>query len=239
MVVFPESVADAIVCATAMHRVVTALDPDDPAQLRIGISTGEVAEADGDFQGMPIVEAARLEAAAEPGQTLTTAVVRALVGTRARLAVPRCRRAHAQGASCAARRLRSHRRRCAAARAGGRRGPRSPPSAHAPSSDGGDGRDRPGNARRRARRSPLWARRCGRRPRPCRCHVSVGVHAARGVEGVSGRRRRHRPRGDVQRPRGAAGPVTSRRPAGAVARHPRTGAHARHRRRPHHRRVRM
>jgi class 3 adenylate cyclase/pimeloyl-ACP methyl ester carboxylesterase len=82
MVAFPESVADAIVCATAMHRVVAALDPDDPARLRIGIGTGEVAESDGDFQGMPIVEAARLEAAAEPGQTLTTAVVRALVGTR-------------------------------------------------------------------------------------------------------------------------------------------------------------
>ena len=82
MVVFPDSVADAIVCATAMHRVVMALDPDDPAWLRIGVSTGELAEADGDFQGMPIVEAARLEAAADPGQTLTTAVVRALVGTR-------------------------------------------------------------------------------------------------------------------------------------------------------------
>ena len=82
MVVFPDSVADALVCATAMHRVMAALDPEDPARLRIGISTGELAETDGDFQGMPIVEAARLEAAAEPGQTLTTAVVRALVGTR-------------------------------------------------------------------------------------------------------------------------------------------------------------
>ncbi len=82
MVVFPDSVADAIVCATAMHRVLAALDPEDPARLRIGISTGELAENDGDYQGMPIVEAARLEAAAAPGQTLTTAVVRALVGTR-------------------------------------------------------------------------------------------------------------------------------------------------------------
>ena len=46
------------------------------------ISTGEVAEDRGDFSGMPIVEAARLEAAAEPGKTLANSVVRTLVGTR-------------------------------------------------------------------------------------------------------------------------------------------------------------
>ena len=38
---------------------------------------------DGDnFSGMPIVEAARLQSAAVPGQTLASHVVRALVGTR-------------------------------------------------------------------------------------------------------------------------------------------------------------
>jgi class 3 adenylate cyclase/pimeloyl-ACP methyl ester carboxylesterase len=82
MVVFPRSVADAVVCAGAMHRCVAELDPHDPPLLRVGISTGEVAEDGDDFSGMPIVEAARLEAAAEPGKTLANAVVRTLVGTR-------------------------------------------------------------------------------------------------------------------------------------------------------------
>ncbi|MGZ4675708.1 MAG: alpha/beta hydrolase [Acidimicrobiia bacterium] len=82
MVVFPESVADAVACSTQMHDRVAALDPEDPARLRIGISTGEVAEDGDNYSGMPIVEAARLEAAATPGQTLANAVVRTLVGTR-------------------------------------------------------------------------------------------------------------------------------------------------------------
>jgi class 3 adenylate cyclase len=82
MVVFPASVADAIACATTMHRAVAELDPDDPPRLRIGISCGEVAQDGNDYAGMPIVEAARLEAAATPGRTLANAVVRSLVGTR-------------------------------------------------------------------------------------------------------------------------------------------------------------
>ncbi len=82
MVVFPDSVADAIACATTMHRACAELDPHDPPQLRIGISSGEVADHGDDFSGMPIVEAARLEAAATPGQTLASSVVRTLVGTR-------------------------------------------------------------------------------------------------------------------------------------------------------------
>jgi len=82
MVVFRESVADSIECATEMHRAVRDLDADDPPRLRIGVSTGEVAQDGTDYSGMPIVEAARLEAAAAPGQTLANAVVRALVGNR-------------------------------------------------------------------------------------------------------------------------------------------------------------
>lgn len=82
MVAFAESAADAVACSTAMHRAVAVLDPQDPPQLRIGISSGEVAHDGNDFSGMPIVEAARLEATAAPGQTLANAVVRTLVGTR-------------------------------------------------------------------------------------------------------------------------------------------------------------
>ena len=59
-----------------------ALDPDDPPQLRIGISSGEVARKGNDWSGTPVVEAARLQAAAQPGQTLASHVVRSLVGTR-------------------------------------------------------------------------------------------------------------------------------------------------------------
>ncbi|MGO9874589.1 MAG: adenylate/guanylate cyclase domain-containing protein [Acidimicrobiia bacterium] len=69
MIVFPDSVADAVACATTMHRAAAVLDPRDPPQLRIGISTGEVAQEGDGYSGMPIVEAARLEAAASPGQT--------------------------------------------------------------------------------------------------------------------------------------------------------------------------
>jgi class 3 adenylate cyclase/pimeloyl-ACP methyl ester carboxylesterase len=82
MIVFPESAADAVACATTMHRAAAVLDPLDPPQLRIGISSGEVAQDGDGYSGMPIVEAARLEAAASPGQTLANAVVRTLVGTR-------------------------------------------------------------------------------------------------------------------------------------------------------------
>jgi class 3 adenylate cyclase/pimeloyl-ACP methyl ester carboxylesterase len=82
MVVFPESVADAIACATTMHRAAAALDPRDPPLLRIGISSGEVAQDGDGYSGMPIVEAARLEAAAAPGQTLAHSIIRTLVGTR-------------------------------------------------------------------------------------------------------------------------------------------------------------
>jgi class 3 adenylate cyclase/pimeloyl-ACP methyl ester carboxylesterase len=81
MVVFP-SAADAVTCAIDMHRTMVPLDLDDPPKLRIGISCGEVAVDDSDYSGMPIVEAARLEALAQPGQTLANAIVRSLVGTR-------------------------------------------------------------------------------------------------------------------------------------------------------------
>jgi class 3 adenylate cyclase len=82
MVVFTESAADAISCAMDMHRQAAALDTDDPALLRVGISCGEVAQDGDNYSGMPIVEAARLESAAAPGQTLANAVVRTLVGNR-------------------------------------------------------------------------------------------------------------------------------------------------------------
>jgi len=82
MIVFTESAADAISCAMEMHREAAALDASDPPLLRAGISCGEVAQDGENYSGMPIVEAARLQSAAAPGQTLANAVVRTLVGNR-------------------------------------------------------------------------------------------------------------------------------------------------------------
>jgi class 3 adenylate cyclase len=81
MAVFARSAADAVSCATELHTVVAELDPIPP-KLRIGISSGEVAVDGGEYHGMPIVEAARLESKAEAGQTLASAVVKTLVGSR-------------------------------------------------------------------------------------------------------------------------------------------------------------
>jgi class 3 adenylate cyclase/pimeloyl-ACP methyl ester carboxylesterase len=81
-VVFPDSAVDAVTCAVLMHQRVDALDADDPARIRIGVSAGELVEEDDDWHGTPVVEAARLCALAAPGATLVTDVVRALVGSR-------------------------------------------------------------------------------------------------------------------------------------------------------------
>ena len=50
--------------------------------LRVGLATGDVAFEDDDVFGTPVVEAARLVAAARPGQILATALVRGMAGGR-------------------------------------------------------------------------------------------------------------------------------------------------------------
>ncbi|HTL83571.1 MAG TPA: adenylate/guanylate cyclase domain-containing protein, partial [Acidimicrobiia bacterium] len=82
MVVFRDSALDTVTCAARMHDVVEALDVTPPAHLRIGISAGEAALDSGDWFGTPVIEAARLCDRADPGQTLTSDVVRVLLGTR-------------------------------------------------------------------------------------------------------------------------------------------------------------
>jgi pimeloyl-ACP methyl ester carboxylesterase len=82
MVVFRESAVSAVTCAATMHDKVEALDAEPPAFLRIGVSAGEVSAELDDYFGTPVIEAARLCAAAEPGQTLVSDVVRVLVGSR-------------------------------------------------------------------------------------------------------------------------------------------------------------
>jgi len=54
-----------------------------PLRVRMGITVGEAVEEDGDYFGDPVVEAARLCAAAEGGQILASEIVRGLVGRHA------------------------------------------------------------------------------------------------------------------------------------------------------------
>jgi class 3 adenylate cyclase/DNA-binding SARP family transcriptional activator len=54
-----------------------------PLAVRVGLALGEVSVEDGDVFGTPVVEAARLAAAARPGQILATSLVRAVAGSRA------------------------------------------------------------------------------------------------------------------------------------------------------------
>jgi class 3 adenylate cyclase/tetratricopeptide (TPR) repeat protein len=79
------SAADAVSCGVAMQQsvcVVSRERGDATVEMRVGLSAGEAAEEEGDWHGTPVVEAARLCAAATAGQVLVADVVRALVGSR-------------------------------------------------------------------------------------------------------------------------------------------------------------
>jgi class 3 adenylate cyclase len=71
------SVADAVRCAVAMqqatHRQARRAGVV-PVAIRVGLSVGDVTFEDGDVFGAPVVEAARLVAAAGPDEILTTQV---------------------------------------------------------------------------------------------------------------------------------------------------------------------
>jgi class 3 adenylate cyclase len=54
----------------------------EPLQIRIGVSLGDADVEDGDYFGVPVVEAARLCAHAAGGEILVADVVRTLTGTR-------------------------------------------------------------------------------------------------------------------------------------------------------------
>ncbi|MEP6658845.1 MAG: AAA family ATPase [Acidimicrobiales bacterium] len=85
LVLFSNSVGDAIGCGIAMQRGIARLDHESPLlglAIRVGVSVGEAATEEGDWYGTPVVEAARLCAAARNGQILVTDLARQLVGTR-------------------------------------------------------------------------------------------------------------------------------------------------------------
>ena len=76
--------ADAVGTAAEIQRLVSRRNEGSEVALgvRIGISAGDVTERAGDYHGAPVVEAARLCAAAAAGQILASTTVRSLVGSR-------------------------------------------------------------------------------------------------------------------------------------------------------------
>lgn len=79
------SASDAVAAGVAMQRAVDAASRSgqhDAVVVRVGISAGDATSEDGDWFGAPVVEGARLCAAAAPGQILVSEVVRLLAGSR-------------------------------------------------------------------------------------------------------------------------------------------------------------
>ena len=73
--------SDATAAAIALHQQVASSSPE--IQLRVGVAAGDVTWEGDDCFGMPVVIAARLESACEPGGILVSAIVRLLAGDRA------------------------------------------------------------------------------------------------------------------------------------------------------------
>jgi class 3 adenylate cyclase/SAM-dependent methyltransferase len=78
-----DSVVDAVNCAVAMQqRSFLVLAAGRPVAIRIGLAMGEALLDQGDWFGTPVVEAARLCAAAGAGESWTTALVQMLAGSQ-------------------------------------------------------------------------------------------------------------------------------------------------------------
>jgi len=75
----------AVSCAVAIQQGIERHNrrATQPLEVRIGISTGEATEEDGDFFGDAVVEASRLCAAARGHQILTTELVKMMLGRNA------------------------------------------------------------------------------------------------------------------------------------------------------------
>jgi SAM-dependent methyltransferase len=83
MAVF-DSAIDGVDCAVAMQRRAEFVQAEGrPVQIRIGVAMGEALADQGDWFGTPVVEAARLCAAAPAGDAWTTSLVHALAGPQA------------------------------------------------------------------------------------------------------------------------------------------------------------
>ena len=85
MVVF-DGVTSGLDAAVAMQQALAARPADaELLSIRVGIALGEAEHEDGDYFGLPVVEAARLCAKAEGGEILTTEFVRMLARSRSPL----------------------------------------------------------------------------------------------------------------------------------------------------------
>ena len=75
----------ALACGVAIQQAIERHNrrTTTPLAIRIGMSTGEATEADGDYYGDAVVEAARLCAEASGGQILISDLLRLLVGRHA------------------------------------------------------------------------------------------------------------------------------------------------------------
>lgn len=83
MAVF-RSVINAVDCAIAMQQqALQVVVGGSPVGLRIGIATGEATQAQGDWFGTPVVEAARLCALAGTNESWATGLVQVLAGSQA------------------------------------------------------------------------------------------------------------------------------------------------------------
>ena len=78
MLVVFDSASDAVTCAIAMQQMVDlqARNRGIPLAIRVGLAVGEVSFEDGDVFGRPVVQAARLVAAARGGQILVSHAIR-------------------------------------------------------------------------------------------------------------------------------------------------------------------
>lgn len=82
MVTF-EGVGAGLACAVAMQQAMAARPASmEPMSIRLGLTAGEAESEEGDFFGLPVVEASRLCARAEGGEILTTEMVRLLARSR-------------------------------------------------------------------------------------------------------------------------------------------------------------
>ena len=84
MAVFP-SAGNALDAAVRMQEAAHGVGPHTDVaavRLRVGVSVGDVAEDDGDWVGMPVVEAARLCAVAGEDEIFASEVVSVVAGSR-------------------------------------------------------------------------------------------------------------------------------------------------------------
>ncbi len=83
MMVFP-GLASALDGSVAMQQAIERHNASgkEPLGVRVGISTGDATEEEGDYFGEPVVEAARLCAKCEAGQIITTELVSVMARNR-------------------------------------------------------------------------------------------------------------------------------------------------------------